>query len=77
MNYWSSERKKEKNTSKRLDQDLKIIGDFFVEKLADARIYIFGSFLTKDFNRESDIDILVVSAQSPPFFNNVQDFFLN
>ncbi len=31
----------------------------------DARVYLFGSFLRKDFGSRSDIDILVVSSNAP------------
>jgi predicted nucleotidyltransferase len=31
----------------------------------DTRVYLFGSFLRKDFGPRSDIDILVVSSNAP------------
>ena len=44
-----------------LDYYLNIIKKFFKEKFGDdAKIYLFGSYLTKNFGPNSDIDILVI-----------------
>ncbi|MGB9750163.1 MAG: nucleotidyltransferase domain-containing protein [Caldisericia bacterium] len=46
---------------KNIDFYLNSIKSFFVEKFGnDTKIYIFGSYLTPDFNPNSDIDILVI-----------------
>lgn len=40
---------------------------FFEEKLAGgAKARFFGSVLTKDFDAESDVDVLVISPGTPP-----------
>jgi predicted nucleotidyltransferase len=43
------------------------IEEFFRGKLAGgAEVRFFGSVLTKDFDAESDVDVLVVSPGTPP-----------
>ena len=42
------------------------IEKFFKAKLGEASVRFFGSVLTKTFDAESDVDVLVVSPQTPP-----------
>ncbi|MCD5396298.1 MAG: nucleotidyltransferase domain-containing protein [Candidatus Pacebacteria bacterium] len=53
------------NYIKNFDQYLQIIKKFFQEKLGEVEVYLFGSFLTSDFGPESDIDILIISPNTP------------
>ena len=48
-----------------LDKYLGIIKKFFEDNLKDVEIYLFGSFLTSEFGPDSDIDILVISPNTP------------
>jgi len=50
-----------------LDKYLKIVKEFFEEKLGEIEIYLFGSILRDDFGPNSDIDILVISKNTPAF----------
>ncbi len=50
-----------------LEAYLSIIKKFFKEKLCDFEIYLFGSILRDDFGPDSDVDILVISKNTPPF----------
>lgn len=49
-----------------LNTYLLVIKNFFKEKLGNAEIYLFGSVLRDDFGPNSDIDILVISDNTPP-----------
>jgi hypothetical protein len=42
------------------------IEKFFQAELGDASVRFFGSVLTKTFDAESDVDVLVVSSHTPP-----------
>jgi len=70
MRYFDLLKKRAEERKKYLDNldfYFKEIAEFFKEKLSDVKIYSFGSILTKDFDSESDIDILVVSPNTPPY----------
>ena len=42
------------------------IEEFFKGKLGEVRVRFFGSVLTESFDAESDVDVLVVSRNTPP-----------
>lgn len=46
------------------------------EKHKVESLYVFGSILTKDFNKDSDIDFIVIfdKAKVEDYFNNYFDF---
>ncbi|MDH5716767.1 MAG: nucleotidyltransferase domain-containing protein [Spirochaetia bacterium] len=46
-------------------------------KLKDRVIhaYVYGSFLTKDFSRESDIDLIIIKNVKTPFVERGFEFF--
>jgi predicted nucleotidyltransferase len=46
-----------------IDEYFRRIKKFFVEKLEDARVLVFGSYVKGGFGPESDIDILVISSK--------------
>lgn len=42
------------------------IEKFFQAQLGEVRVCLFGSVLTNSFDAESDVDVLVVSRNTPP-----------
>jgi len=57
--------KERKEYLKKIDKYLKVIKKFFEDNLEEVEIYLFGSFLGSEFGPNSDIDILVISPNTP------------
>ena len=64
------ELKERERTLKNIDKYLQKIKSAASKQLPDAKIYLFGSYLTKKFSKRSDVDIAIVSSS---FRNNLDE----